>query len=47
MIKFITPDEDPEILIAVDRELMNVLMNYIRYEKQFCRIDKKVRIICA
>ena len=47
MIKFITPDEDPEILIAVDRELMNVLMNYIRSEKASGRIDKKVRIICA
>ena len=47
MIKFITPDEDPEILIAVDRELMNVLMNYIRFEKAAGRIDKKVRIICA
>lgn len=47
MIKFITPDEDPEILIAVDRELMKVLMNYIRSEKASGRIDKKVRIICA
>jgi len=47
MIKFITPDEDPEILIAVDRELMKVLMNYIRSEKAAGRIDKKVRIICA
>jgi hypothetical protein len=47
MIKFITPDENPEILIAVDRELMNVLMNYIRSEKASGRIDKKVRIICA
>lgn len=47
MIKFITPDEDPEILIAVDRELMNVLMNYIRSEKTAGRIDKKVRIICS
>ena len=47
MIKFITPDENPEILIAVDRELMKVLINYIRSEKASGRIDKKVRIICA
>ena len=47
MIKFITPDEDPEILIAVDRDLMNVLMNYIRSEKASGRINKKVRIICS
>lgn len=47
MIKFIIPDEDPEILIAVDKELMKVLMNYIRFEKASGRINKKVRIICA
>jgi hypothetical protein len=47
MIKFITPDEDPEILIAVDRESIYVFMNYISFEKASGRIDKKVRIICA
>ena len=47
MIKFITPDEDPEILLAVDRESINVFMNYIRFKKASGRIDKKVRIICA
>jgi len=47
MIKFITPDEDPEILIAVDREFMKVIMNYIRFEKASGRIDRKIRIICS
>ena len=46
MIKFITSDGEEEIVIAVNRDSVNMFMNYIRSEKFFGRIDKKVRIIC-
>jgi hypothetical protein len=46
MIKFITGDGNEEIVIAVNRESVNLFMNYIRSEKSFNRITKKVRIIC-
>ena len=45
MIKFVTGNGEQEIVIAVNRESINMFMNYIRSEKAFGRIDRKVRII--
>ena len=47
MVKFYTSGGDEEIVIAVDRDSMNIFTNYMRSEKAVGRIDKKVRIICA